>query len=82
MPQFSSDRPLKSKVSHLKNLSLLNFQHLDPKYDLAVEPKVLELEGSSFGIRPYAMRPPPLKSTFNSDFGEKMLLAPHTDSLF
>ena len=32
VPQFNSDSPLKSKVSHLKNLSLLNFQALDLKF--------------------------------------------------
>ena len=53
VPRFSYDSPLKSEVSHLKNLRVFNFQALDPKFVLALEPRVLELEGSSFGIRPY-----------------------------
>ena len=40
-------------LSHLKNLSLFNLQALDPKFVLALEPRVLELEGSSFGISRY-----------------------------
>ena len=44
---------LPAKVSHLKNLSLFNFEALDPKFILALEPRVLELKISSFGIRPY-----------------------------
>ena len=59
VPQFNSDGPLKSEVSHLKNLSLFNFQALDPKFVLALEPRVLELEGSSYiyGLNCYSERP-------------------------
>ena len=34
-----------------KILRLVNFQAMNPKYVLALEPKVLQLEGSSFGNR-------------------------------
>ena len=50
---FNSDGPFKSKMSHFKKLSLFNFQALDPNFVLAPEPRVWELEGSSFGMRPY-----------------------------
>ena len=38
--------------SHL-NLRFFNLQALDPKFVLALEPRILKLKGSSFGIRPY-----------------------------
>ena len=53
VPRINSDGPLKSEVSHFKNLILINFQALDPKFVLALEHRVLKLEGSSFGNRPY-----------------------------
>ena len=49
--RFNSDGPLKSTVSHLKNVKFVNFQDLGPKFVLALEPRVLKLMGSSFGIR-------------------------------
>ena len=52
VPWFNSDGPLKSKVSHLKNLRFFKVQALDPKFVLALKPRVLKLEGSSYGIRP------------------------------
>ena len=67
LPQFKSYGPLKSDMSHLKNLILFNFQDLDSKFVLALKPRVLKLEGSSFGIRPiiYVLKgcfkdPPPM----------------------
>ena len=52
MPQFNSGSSLKFEVSHLKNLGHLNFQAMDLKFVLALKPRVLKLEGSTFGIRP------------------------------
>ena len=40
-------------MSHLKNLRFFKVQALDPKFVLALEPRVLKLEDSSFGIRLY-----------------------------
>ena len=48
VPLFNSDGPLKSKVSHFKNMRFFNFQALDPNFVLALEPRVLKLEGSSY----------------------------------
>ena len=53
VPRFSSDGPQKSKVSHFKNLRFFNFRALGQTFVLALEPRVLKLEASSFGIRPY-----------------------------
>ena len=52
VPWFNSDSPLKFVVYHFF-IFLFFHQALDPKFDLALKQKVLELEGSSFGIRPY-----------------------------
>ena len=43
MPRFNLDGPLKCKVSHFKNLRRLIFQALDPKFVLALEPRVLKV---------------------------------------
>ena len=53
MPQFNTDDPLKSEVYHLKILRCFNFQALGPKFVFAMEPKVLKLDVSFLGIRPY-----------------------------
>ena len=57
-------------MSDFKNPRFFNFQALDPKFVLALEPKVLKLEGSSFEKLPS-------KSTHNSDFVGKGVFAPH-----
>ena len=50
MPWLNFDSPLKSKVSDFQIADIfVDFQALDPKFHLALEPKVLKLEGSSFG---------------------------------
>ena len=45
-------------LSNSKILKLTDFQALDPNFVLALELKVLKLEGSSYGIRPsiYVLR--------------------------
>ena len=54
VPRVYSADPLNSKVSNLQSfLRFIDFQALDTKFVLALEPKVLKLEGSSFGIRPF-----------------------------
>ena len=48
VPWFNSDGPLMSKVSHFQ----IDFQALNPKFVMALEPKLLKLDGLSFGTRP------------------------------
>ena len=91
LPWFNSEGPLKSEVSHLKNLSLFNFQALDPKFVLALEPRFFEQVGLSFGIRPYIhflkehYKEAPKKLAISVLFGVKSFLPPfppHAESLF
>ena len=74
VPWLDSDGPIKSKVFHFKNLRHFNFQALGPKFVLSLEPRVLKVEGSFFGIRPsiYVLRgcyETPQKSSNDRDFG-------------
>ena len=47
MHWFNSDGSPKSEVSRLKNLRIFNFQALDLKFALAIEPRVVKQECSS-----------------------------------
>ena len=50
VPRFNSGGPLKFKMSYFQiaNFVILDFQTLDPKFHLALEPKVLKLGDSFF----------------------------------
>ena len=65
--------------SNYKILRLVDFQALHPKFVLALEPKVFQLEGSSFGNRPSihvqkGRYMKTTKSTHNSDLGVEAFL--------
>ena len=52
--------PPKSEVSNVcdKILRFVDLQPLDPKFHLALEPKVLKLEDTPSGIKPSSYVPP------------------------
>ena len=50
--KFKFVRPFKVQSVPIQKSEIFNFQALDPKFVLALEPRVLKLEGSSFGVRP------------------------------
>ena len=58
VPRFNSDGPPKSGASKSKILRSIDFQALDPNFCQALEPNILDLEGSSYGNRPsiYALK--------------------------
>ena len=71
--------PITALKSEVRNVGFLNSKivrlvdllTLDPKYVLALDEKVLEPEGSSFGNRPEK-----IKSNHNIDFGGCRLFSP------
>ena len=75
VPWFNLDGPRKSEVSYFKNLKFFNCQVPDPKIVLVLGPRILKLEGQSFGFEPYiyvlkgCYKETTQKFIHNSDFG-------------